>query len=78
MSPLSNKTSFEIRQEIIKEIGQEDIGPFEIWAFGQSPTKYNRQSLVSYNLSRNSLSRVPDTLDEGLSTLTSIWKERFT
>jgi hypothetical protein len=78
MTPLSNKNSFEIRQEIIKEIGKEDIAPFELWAFGESPTKYSRQSLLAYNLSRNGLSRVPDTLDEGLPKLTSIWKQRYT
>lgn len=77
MTPITNKNSFEIRQEIIKSIGREDIAPFELWAFGESPTKYSNKSITTYNLSRNNFSRVPDNLDEGLHKLTDIWKERF-
>ncbi len=77
MAPLSDKSSFEIRQEVIKSIGKEDVAPFELWAFGESPTKYSTKSLSIYNLSRNGYSRVPENLDEGLPRLTDMWKERF-
>ena len=74
-SPLTNKPSFQIRQEISQSVGTNNLRDFELWAFKVSPVKYNRDLLRLWNLHHASDLHVSENIGEGFSEIIKYWKE---
>lgn len=75
MSPIQDKPSFLIRQEIVKVVGRDNIRKFELWAFSMSPVKYNRDLLRLWNLHHSTNIHVSENVPQGFREIINHWNE---